>query len=95
MLHVIDLSEDGWSLFNLGTGDTCSVSRIAEIVIEESGLKGVEIEYTGGKRGWAGDVPKTYLDVAKLLGTGFAPTSMSELAIRETAKSLIDEIGLR
>jgi len=95
MLHVIDLSEDGWSLFNLGTGDTCSVSRIAEIVIEESGLEGVEIEYTGGKRGWAGDVPKTYLDVKKLLGTGFVPTSMSELAVRETAASLIDEIGLR
>ena len=95
MLHVIDLSEDGWSLFNLGTGDTCSVSRIAEIVIEESGLEGVGIEYTGGKRGWAGDVPKTYLEVEKLLGTGFVPTAMSERAIRETAACLIEEIGLR
>ena len=73
---------------------TCSVSRIAEIVIEESEIEGVSIEYTGGKRGWAGDVPKTYLDVSKLLDSGFRPTSMSEQAIRDTARVLISEIGL-
>ena len=94
MLHVIDRMDGDSNLFNLGTGDTCSVSRIAEIVIEESGLEGVSIEYTGGTRGWAGDVPKSYLDVKKLLETGFKPTSMAEEAIRETARALIAEIGL-
>ncbi len=94
MLHLIDLGDEGTVLNNLGTGDTCSVSRIAEIVVEESGLEGVSIDYTGGKRGWAGDVPKTYLDVTKLIGTGFVPTSMSEQAIRDTARVLISEIGL-
>ena len=94
MLHVIGLGEEGTALNNLGTGDTCSVSRIAEIVIEESGLEGVSIDYTGGRRGWAGDVPKTYLDVTKLLGTGFEPTAMSEQAVRDTARVLISEIGL-
>ena len=94
MIHVISLGDEGTVLNNLGTGDTCSVSRIAEIVIEESGLEGVSIDYTGGKRGWAGDVPKTYLDVAKLLGSGFEPTAMSEQAVRDTARVLISEIGL-
>jgi len=94
MLHVIELGYSGPVINNLGTGDTCSVSKIAEIVIEESGLEGVSIDYTGGKRGWAGDVPKTYLDVTKLLGTGFKPTVMSEQAVRETARMLISEIGL-
>ncbi len=94
MLHVIDREDGDSNLFNLGTGDTCSVSRIAEIVVEESGLNEVKIEYTGGKRGWAGDVPKTYLDVNKLLDSGFTPTSMSEEAIRDTAIALIGEIGL-
>ena len=94
MLHVIEQEEGASSIYNLGTGDTCSVSRIAEIVVEESGLGDVEIEYTGGKRGWAGDVPKTYLEVSKLLSTGFEPTSMSEEAIRDTARVLISEIGL-
>lgn len=94
MIHVISLGDEGTVLNNLGTGDTCSVSRIAEIVIEESGLEGVSIDYTGGKRGWAGDVPKTYLDVTKLLGSGFEPTAMSEQAVRDTARVLISEIGL-
>ncbi len=94
MLHIMDTDEGAANLYNLGTGDTCSVSRIAEIVIEESGLEGVSIEYTGGERGWAGDVPKTYLDVDKLLRTGFEPSAMSETAVRGTARALIGEIGL-
>jgi len=94
MIHVIGLGGNGPVLNNLGTGDTCSVSRIAEIVIEESGLEGVSIDFSGGKRGWAGDVPKTYLDVTKLLDTGFEPTAMSEQAVRDTARVLISEIGL-
>ena len=94
MLHLMDCGDGDANLYNLGTGDTCSVRKIAEIVVEESGLEGVSIEYTGGKRGWAGDVPKTYLDVNKLLATGFEPTTMSEQAIRDTARDLIGEIGL-
>jgi UDP-glucose 4-epimerase len=94
MIHVIGLGGDGPVLNNLGTGDTCSVSRIAEIVIEESGFEDVSIDFTGGERGWAGDVPKTYLDVTKLLDSGFEPTTMSEQAVRDTARVLIFEIGL-
>jgi len=94
IIHLIESQEEGVNLYNLGTGDTCSVSRIAEIVIEECGIGNVSIEYTGGKGGWVGDVPKTYLDVSKLKGTGFEPTASSEQAIRATTRALIDEIGL-
>ena len=94
MLHLLDINEEGSNMYNLGTGETCSVSRIAEIVVEESGLDDVAVEYTGGRGGGAGDVPKTYLDVSKLLQTGFEPTTSSEQAIRDTARALIGEIGL-
>ena len=94
MVHLVDFCVDNVSLYNLGTGDTCSVRRIAEIVVEESGLEGVSIEYTGGDRGWAGDVPKTSLEVGRLLSTGFEPDMASEDAIRHTARALISEIGL-
>jgi UDP-glucose 4-epimerase len=94
MLHLIANSQENVNLFNLGTGDTCSVRRIAEIVVEESNLRDVKIEYTGGKRGWAGDVPKTFLNVDKLLATDFKPTRMSEDAIRDTVIALISEIEL-
>ena len=94
MVHLIDNAEEKVSLYNLGTGDTCSVRRIAEIVVEESGLDNVSIEYTGGDRGWAGDVPKTSLDVEYLFSTNFKPKMQSEDAIRYTVKELIKEIGL-
>ena len=94
MIHLIGHCDKNVNLYNLGTGDTCSVRRIAEIVVEESGLEGVSIEYTGGDRGWAGDVPKTSLEVSRLLETGFRPNLASEEAIRHTARALISEIGL-
>ncbi|MFL2956726.1 MAG: UDP-glucose 4-epimerase [Marine Group II euryarchaeote MED-G36] len=94
MVYLVGNTSEDVNLYNLGTGDTCSVRRIAEIVVEESGLEGVSIEYTGGDRGWAGDVPKTSLDVEYLLSTGFVPEMQSEAAIRHTARALIDEIGL-
>tara|TARA_Y100000590_G_scaffold67495_1_gene73358 strand:- start:2239 stop:3201 length:963 start_codon:yes stop_codon:yes gene_type:complete len=94
MVHLVDNTSADVNLYNLGTGDTCSVRRIAEIVVEESGLEGVSIEYTGGDRGWAGDVPKTSLNVESLFATGFRPDMMSEQAIRHTASALISEIGL-
>ncbi len=94
MVHLIDNTGSDVNLYNLGTGDTCSVRKIAEIVIEESGFEGVSVDYTGGDRGWAGDVPKTSLNVDNLFDTGFRPEMMSEDAIRHTANALISEIGL-
>ena len=94
MLHVIDSSDEGVALYNLGTDETVSVSRIAEIVVEASGLEGVDIRYTGGDRGWPGDVPRTWLDVGRLDSLGFEAKRSSEEAVRRCAESLIGEIGL-
>ena len=94
MCHLIGLTDDPINCFNLGSGDVCSVSRIAEIVVEESGFDDVSIEYTGGSRGWAGDVPKAALSVERLKETGFKPNFDSDGAVRHTARALIREIGL-
>ena len=94
MVHLTEITDDEVNCFNLGTDDTCSVRRIAEIVIEETGFENVSIEYTGGDRGWAGDMPKTMLDPSALFATGFEPNFNSEAAIRHTASTLIQEIGL-
>ena len=82
------------NLFNLGSHDTCSVRRIAEIVIEETGLHDANIHYTGGERGWAGDIPKAMLSIDKMLSTGYDVNYNSEGAVRHTAKCLIKEIGM-
>ena len=94
MVHLTETTDEQVNCFNHATDDTCSVRRIAEIVVEETGFENVSIEYTGGDRGWAGDVPKTMLDPAALFATGFEPNYNSEESIRHTASTLIQEIGL-
>ena len=93
MLHVVNNTTEPINCYNLGTRDTCSVRRIAEIVLEETNCEDAEIQYTGGDRGWAGDVPKSMLDPQRLFELGFVPNYSSEEAIRHTASCLVDEIG--
>ena len=94
MLHVMSNAQQPLNLFNLGSHDTASVRRIAEIVVEVTGCADARIEYTGGDRGWAGDIPRARLGIDKMLQTGFDVTMNSEEAIRHTATCLLDEIGL-
>jgi len=82
------------NLYNLGSHDTASVRRIAEIVVEVTGCHDAKIEYTGGDRGWAGDIPRARLAIEKMLESGFDVSMNSEEAIRHTASVLLEEIGL-
>jgi UDP-glucose 4-epimerase len=76
-------------VFNLGTRTTTSVTRIADIVGEEMGLD-PEYEYTGGDRGWTGDVPRMRLSIEKLAALGWEPGVESDEAVRQAARSLLD-----
>ena len=94
ILHVMKHSDAPLNLFNLGSHDTASVRRIAEIVVEETGCHNASIEYTGGDRGWAGDIPRAMLGIDKMMSTGYDVRLNSEDAIRHTAQALIEEIGI-
>jgi UDP-glucose 4-epimerase len=92
MLFALDRAKKEVNLFNLGTDGWTSVTRIAEIVIEECGLEGVKLEFTGGKRGWVGDVPRIKLSIDKIQGLGYRPKHNSEEAVRMAAKSLVGQL---
>ncbi len=62
MIHVLAAADGPVATFNLGTRTTTSVTRIADVVSETMGLE-PEYEYTGGDRGWTGDVPKMRLSI--------------------------------
>ena len=53
MVHLTESTNDQVNCFNLGTHDTCSVRRIAEIVVEETGFENVSIEIHW-RRSWLG-----------------------------------------
>ncbi|UTF53794.1 NAD-dependent epimerase/dehydratase family protein [Natronosalvus rutilus] len=76
--------------FNLGTRTTTSVDRIAAIVADELGVDPT-FEYTGGDRGWTGDVPKMRLSIEKLSALGFKPRRSSDEAVRAATRELLAE----
>ncbi|WP_436902690.1 NAD-dependent epimerase/dehydratase family protein [Halovenus halobia] len=91
MLHVIEHSNEPVNTFNLGTRTTTSVDRIAAIVADEMGVD-PERSYTGGDRGWTGDVPKMRLSVEKLSALGWEATHSSDKAIRMATRELLEEL---
>ncbi|UHH26163.1 NAD-dependent epimerase/dehydratase family protein [Halobacterium noricense] len=86
-----DDAADDYYVYNLGTRTTTSVNRIADIVADELGVD-PDYEYTGGDRGWTGDVPKMRLSIEKLSALGWEPSQSSDEAVREAARVLVEEL---
>ncbi|MDD5111130.1 MAG: NAD-dependent epimerase/dehydratase family protein [Candidatus Altiarchaeota archaeon] len=89
MLAGVGKARDSVNVFNLGCDDRIRITRIAEIVVEELGLKGVNFRYTGGRRGWPGDVPSMLLSTERMKSLGWRPKLSSEGAVRRAASELI------
>ncbi|RNI15802.1 SDR family NAD(P)-dependent oxidoreductase [Methanohalophilus sp. RSK] len=77
------------NIFNIGSEDTISATEIGEAVVEEMGLADVTFNYTGGPRGWKGDVPKMRLAVEKLKNLGWKPGIDSEESVSQTVRELL------
>jgi UDP-glucose 4-epimerase len=92
IMFALENSKEKVNIFNLGCEDWVTVARIAEIVVGELGLKGVELKYTGGKRGWMGDVPKIMLAPAKLGKLGWKAKHSSDEAVVLATRAVINEM---
>jgi UDP-glucose 4-epimerase len=64
------------------------VKGIAGIVVETLGLAGVEYRFTGGDRGWVGDVPRMLLSVDRLKGLGWKPGMGSRKSVEAAARAM-------
>jgi UDP-glucose 4-epimerase len=87
MVHVVESDACDETFYNIGTQDTVSVTRIAEVVADTVDAE-PEFEYTGGERGWKGDVPRMRLDVSRLCATGWEPSHDSEDSVRRAAEEV-------
>jgi UDP-glucose 4-epimerase len=59
------------------------------MVVKEMGLKDVKFTYTGGKRGWKGDVPRMLLSIDKLKKLGWEPVHNSKSSIVAAIRSTL------
>jgi UDP-glucose 4-epimerase len=89
MYHVVEHTDRPVNTYNLGTRTTTSVTTIADIVSDEMGLDPA-YEFTGGDRGWVGDVPRMRLSVEKLSALGWEPDGSSDDAVRRATGELLE-----
>jgi len=85
MLHGVGHAEKRVNVYNLASRSATTVTRIAQIVTQAHGLKGVRFEYAGGERGWAGDVRRMRLAIDRMAGLGWRPQHTSEEAVQQAA----------
>jgi len=89
MFCAIGKSEEQCGVYNLGCESFTRVTKIAEIVSEEMGLNGTKFSYTGGARGWLGDVPIVHFDIEKMRRFGWQPKHTSDEAVRIATRRLL------
>jgi UDP-glucose 4-epimerase len=99
-IHIEDILEGIWlarknadaqyNYFNLSTDDHITVSEIAGIVTETMGLGDVRRVYSGGDRGWKGDVPVVRLETTKIKKLGWRARYSTWDAIRSSARNIYE-----
>jgi UDP-glucose 4-epimerase len=84
-----------FEVYNVATGDYIAVRAIAEMAIACMGLKpgSVRLEFTGGDRGWKGDVPVVRLDTARIRALGWRNRLSSAEALRSSMQAMLESIA--
>jgi UDP-glucose 4-epimerase len=85
VLRAIEVSDDKFNVFNLGTDEYCEVIESVGWITERLGVK-PSVEFTGGDRGWIGDNPFIFLDCSKIRALDWEP----KLSIREGIMRTVD-----
>lgn len=83
----------GVRIYNLGVDGETSVTRIADILCEEMGLRAVQYHYTGGEVGWKGDVPRFQYCIDKICSAGWKAEYTSDEAVRKTIQEVLNAHG--
>ena len=103
-IHVVDViaamflvnekCTAGFDVFNVATDDYITVNDIADIAVHALGLNlsDVRYEYTGGDRGWKGDVPLVRFDVTRIKSLGWRAQRSSAEAVTHSVRAMTKEI---
>ncbi len=79
-----------YQVYNVATGDYVTVSEIADMAVEVAGLPrgSVTYEFTGGDRGWKGDVPVVRMNSDRIRALGWANRLTAAEALRSSLQAL-------
>jgi UDP-glucose 4-epimerase len=91
VLRAAGQAGEPFAVFNVATGDYITVTEIAELAVEVVGLPagGTQFEYTGGDRGWKGDVPVVRLNTDRIRALGWKNQRTAREALRASMESML------
>jgi UDP-glucose 4-epimerase len=105
-IHVEDVIEavmlayrvaaGNFAVYNVATGDYITVTEIAQLAIEIAGLAPdqVRLEYTGGDRGWKGDVPVVRLNTDRIRELGWTCNRNTRQAMCVSLNAMLGDARL-
>jgi UDP-glucose 4-epimerase len=91
MLFAVGHSRNTVNTFNIGSEDWIDVKSIAEIITEEMKLPLTKFRFTGGERGWVGDVPKMQLGIDRIKSLRWKPQTGSRESIKIAVRAMLTE----
>ena len=95
MLLVVAQANDALNWFNIGPPDEgATVRQIAEAVLREA-APSLPIRFTGGNRGWVGDVPRFRYSIDKIKQLGWSPKRTSAQAVEQAVSEIHREFAGR
>lgn len=94
MFIALDNQKAKYDVYNVAPKDPATVNEIADIVLEKMNIKKSDCEYrySGGNRGWKGDVPIVRLDTSKILSLGWKSSMDSIDAIKKSVGEMYDNL---
>jgi UDP-glucose 4-epimerase len=83
-----------YEVFNVATDDYVTVRQIADLAVAIAGLQQDKVRYdfTGGDRGWKGDVPIVRFDCGKIKALGWKNRRSSSEALGDAMEAMRREI---
>jgi UDP-glucose 4-epimerase len=91
VLRAARVPREAFAVFNVATGDYVTVTEIAQLAMDVLGLPAgsTEFEYTGGDRGWKGDVPVVRMNTDRIRALGWRNERTARQALRVSMESML------
>src|SRR5919106_528283 len=81
MFFIIENATEKLNVFNIGANDQGATVRFIADTVIAAMAPGARKSYTGGRKGWVGDVPHFNYSIEKLQRLGWPPRLTSEQAV--------------
>lgn len=92
MLFGFEHAADPLNVYNVAPADATTVRALAEACVAHSRNPAASIVYSGGQRGWRGDIPHSRLDASALAALGYVLPRSSDQAMQLGVSELSREI---